>query len=98
MLPRVNAPSWSWKAPTRSQAVGAMRNIAAKTKNGATPSQAAKSGAGSRREDVGAALMGHVCRLRPSSARSVRVRRKGVGQNARLYVEARAPPYFATVA
>src|SRR5277367_2198849 len=57
MLAKVKAPSRSWKAPTRSPAVGAMRNIAAKTKNGATPSQAAKSGAGIRWEGVGAALM-----------------------------------------
>src|SRR5271170_5495601 len=99
MLARVKAPSRFWKAPTRSDAVGTMRNIAAKTKNGATPTQAATSGAGSRREGVGAALMGLMCAgFDPLPQGRSRARRKGVRQNARLYGEARAPSYFATVA
>src|SRR5580704_15839433 len=91
MLPRVKAPSWSWNAPTRSHAVGAMRNIAAKTKNGATPSQAARSGAGTRREGVGAAVMAVRLSCDGFEPHPQDSRLRAVGERG-------APRYFATVA
>ena len=71
MLARVNAPPRSWNAPTSSPAVGAIRNIAAKTKNGATPAQAAQSAAarrGAGAEAGGGAPVGVAGRARPRRA------------------------------
>src|SRR5580693_5277931 len=80
-----------------------MRNIVAKTKNGATPSHAARSGAGTWRDGVGAALMAVrlSCGLQTSSVRQVLACERAFVRTSVFrgaMGRAQAPPYFATVA